>query len=254
MEIAPGSILQRMHIKRRLKTFSPKTFCEIGSGNGYMSNLLLKQGLTGVGYDLNASACENNRALNVNFVHDQKYAVHNADFFYEESNQLFDIVLSCMVIEHLSDDIVSNYFEICMRKLAPNGKIIILVPSSMKYWGIEDEIAGHYKRYEFADIESIAKKHNLSINDLSGLTYPVSNILFSLSNKLITNNEAHKAKISMQEKTILSGNRNVKFKTTFPEFFKFILNEHMLFPFYLVQKLNKNNKKSMVIYAEFSKK
>ena len=254
MEIAPGSILQRMHIKRRLKTFSPKTFCEIGSGNGYMSNLLLKQGLTGVGYDLNASACENNRALNVNFVNDEKYAVHHSDFFYEESNQLFDIVLSCMVIEHLSDDVVSNYFEICMRKLAPNGKIIILVPSSMKYWGIEDEIAGHYKRYEFADIESIAKKHNLSINDLSGLTYPVSNILFSLSNKLITNNEAHKAKISMQEKTILSGNRNVKFKTTFPEFFKFILNEHMLFPFYLVQKLNKNNKNSMVIYAEFSKK
>ena len=72
MEIAPGSILQRMHIKSRLKTFSPKTFCEIGSGNGYISNLLLKQGLTGVGYDLNDSACENNRALNINFINEKK--------------------------------------------------------------------------------------------------------------------------------------------------------------------------------------
>jgi len=254
MEIAPGSILQRMHIKRRLKTFSPKTFCEIGSGNGYISNLLLKQGLTGFGYDLNDSACEKNRALNINFINEKKYAIYNSDFFNEEVNQLFDIILSCMVIEHLPEDLVSNYFEICNQKLTPNGKIIILVPSSMKYWGIEDEIAGHYKRYEFEDIESIAKEHNLLINDLSGLTYPVSNILFSLSNKLITNSESYKTKISMQEQTILSGNRNVKFKTTFPAILKLILNEYILFPFYLVQKLNKNNKNSMVIYAEFSKK
>ena len=219
-----------------------------------ISNLLLKQGLTGVGYDLNDSACENNRALNINFINEKKYAIYNSDFFNEEVNQLFDIILSCMVIEHLPEEVVSNYFEICNRKLTPNGKIIILVPSSMKYWGIEDEIAGHYKRYEFEDIESIAKEHNLLINDLSGLTYPVSNILFSLSNKLITNSESHKTKISMQQQTILSGNRNFKFKTTFPAILKLILNEYILFPFYLLQKVNKNNKNSMVIYAEFSKK
>ena len=58
----------------------------------------------------------------------------------------------------------------------------------------------------------------------------------------------------MQQQTILSGNRNVKFKTTFPAILKLILNEYILFPFYLLQKVNKNNKNSMVIYAEFSKK
>ncbi len=42
-----------MHIKRRLITFSKKTYCEIGNGNGYISNLLLKHRLAGVGYDSN---------------------------------------------------------------------------------------------------------------------------------------------------------------------------------------------------------
>ena len=86
MEIAPGSILQRMHLKKRLMEFSPKNFCEIGSGNGYISNILLNQGLTGVGYDLNASACENNRLLNAEFITQKKLkltsiiSVFNTDF------------------------------------------------------------------------------------------------------------------------------------------------------------------------------
>ena len=254
IEIAPGSILQRMHLKCRLNKFSPKSFCEIGSGNGYISHILLNEGLTGVGYDLNSSACDNNAVLNNEFIKQKKYRLLNTDFLTETDNQLYDIILSCMVIEHLPEDVVNNYFTICKKKLTPNGKIIVLVPSSMKYWGIEDEIAGHFKRYEFSDIETIAKQQQLKIDDVSGLTYPVSNILFSLSNKLIKKSEGYKKELDMHEQTVLSGNRNVKFKTTFPSYLKIILNEYVLYPFYILQKLNKKNPNSMVIYAEFSLK
>jgi hypothetical protein len=56
----------------------------------------------------------------------------------------------------------------------------------------------------------------------------------------------------MQERTRLSGNREVPFKTTFPQLLKILLNETVMYPFHLLQKLNARNGKSMTIYAEFS--
>lgn len=55
----------------------------------------------------------------------------------------------------------------------------------MKYWNIEDEIAGHMKRYEIKDIQDLTKKYKLKINHLASLNYPLSNWLFSLSNYII---------------------------------------------------------------------
>lgn len=55
----------------------------------------------------------------------------------------------------------------------------------------------------------------------------------------------------MQEQIILSGNRN---KITLRIYLKLILNEYVLYPFYLIQKLNTKNQNSIVIYAEFSNK
>ncbi len=59
------------------------------------------------------------------------------------------------------------------------------MPACMKYWGIEDETAGHYKRFEFHDFVNISKENNLKIVDLVGLTYPLSNMMIRLSNHLI---------------------------------------------------------------------
>src|SRR5688572_13561406 len=251
-EIAPGSILQRMYFKKRLRKTSYKTFCEIGSGNGILSELLLKLGLQGRGYDLNESACVNNTNRNKNFIHRGKYRVICGDFLLSPPPEKFDIIISAMVIEHLNDVDVKKYFEVCKGHLNKDGRIIVLVPASQKYWGIEDEIAGHFKRYEFDDIKKIASEHHLRIIDLCGLTFPLSNILLRLSNYLVRNSEGSKKNLTMQEQTILSGNRAVKFKTFFPKFFKVILNDIVLYPFYLLQRIYKSHTSSMVIYCEMS--
>ena len=251
-DIAPGSILQRMYFSQRVKGRSFKSFCEVGSGNGILSNLLLKKGLTGMAYDLNASACENNRSLNEQFILENKYVVRNEDFLENNYQEKFDLIFSCMVIEHLTDEELSAYIAKCKKSLSPRGIMAFFVPASMKYWGIEDEIAGHVKRYEFNDFNILAERNGCEIIDVCGLTYPVSNWLFKMSNWLIAKNESHKKGLNIKDRTVLSGNRGVKFKTVFPFYFRLILNPVVLFPFYILQRLFRNNQNSMVIYCEMS--
>lgn len=251
-EIAPGSVLQRMYLKERLRAMNQpsRRFLEVGAGTGYTSNILLNAGYSGVGFDLNTASCDVNREMNRTFVESGRYAVRNDDFLDLPLSEKFDLIISCMVIEHLSEADVEAYFKKCRELLAPDGSIITLVPAGMQFWGIEDEIAGHFKRYSFACFEKIAAQHRLSIQKNVGLTFPVSNLLLQLSNFLIRKSEAHKQQMSMQERTVLSSNRQVMFKSDFPAVFGLFLNEITMLPFHLLQKACSKSTKSMVIYCE----
>ena len=245
-----------LYIKYRLKSLkkTSKRFVELGSGNGNISNILLKRGLCGVGYDLSDTACTNNAETNAEYCKSGNYEIKNGDFFDHQNINKVDAIISSHVLEHLSEDELNNYFVKCKSILNDGGKIISLVPSSMKHWGVEDETVGHYRRFEFNDFEQIAKIHNLKIDEISGLTYPLSNMLFKLSNYLLNKNESWKKELSKKEQTILSssGVRNVKYKTYFPSYFRYIINDITMLPFFILQLLNRQNSSSMVIYCELS--
>jgi SAM-dependent methyltransferase len=248
--LPPGNILQNLYIKKRLKGYSKKTFLEIGSGNGFLSNELLSIGLTGIGCDLNRSACLNNQILNKKDIEKGYYKVIEGDFLNQKFKSKFDIIISSMVIEHLEDKILESFIAQIKELLLPDGKIIFLVPSSMKYWGIEDDIAGHVKRYEYEDFTLLSKNNSLQINHLAGLTYPLSNWLFKLSNRIVKKNESDKLALNELERTVYTGNRDVLYKTKFPFYFKLFFNEIVMYPFYLLQLLNLKNKNCMIIYCE----
>ena len=57
--------------------------------------------------------------------------------------------------------------------------------------------------------------------------------------------------LSPAQRTRLSGNRDVAFKTRFPAPLGLVLNEWVLSPLHWLQKLNARNPRSLVIYAEF---
>jgi SAM-dependent methyltransferase len=253
MEIAPGSILQRIYFKNRLKNQFPDgfTFCEIGAGNGWNTSELLRINGSGVAYDLNKDCCINNRSKNGRAVSEGKLHVFNQDFLTTPIEAKYDVVFSCMVIEHLNSTDLDAYFERARSILNPNGIIVCLVPSNMDYWGIEDEIAGHFKRYEFQDLIQIAINQKLKISDIAGLTYPISNILFGLSNRIISKSEVQKKSLDMQQRTELSGNRGVQLKTTYPAFFRLVLNQTALRPLHWLQLIFREKADSMVIYVEY---
>jgi SAM-dependent methyltransferase len=251
--LAPGTILQFMFIKNRLNKIigNNKIFIEVGSGNGHLSNLLLNNNYKGFGVDLNSSACQNNAMLNEDYIKLKKYNIHNGDFNNQVQNN-FDFLISSMVIEHINDEDLKVFINNAKKIIKPNGKLVFLVPSNMDAWGIEDDIAGHVKRYTFKDINELALNNELKVDYKCGLNYPVSNWLLKLSNRIVNKNEAHLKSKTELEKTIYTGNRNVKYKTVFPSYLNIVLNEIVLLPFYWLQRLNANNQKSLVMYFELS--
>lgn len=251
--LAPGTILQFIFVRNRLKKLFPagSKFIEVGSGNGHLSNLLLRNGYSGFGVDLNASACENNRELNQAYIAEKRYDVHNGDF-NEQADRNFDFLISSMVIEHIPDEPLRQFISHARRVVKPNGKLVFLVPSNMEAWGIEDDIAGHVKRYTFKDIDRLAADNGLKVDFKCGLNYPVSNWLLKLSNRLVNKHEAHLQSKSELEKTVYTGNRNVKYKTVFPAYLNVILNEISMLPLHALQMMNQRNERSLVMYFELS--
>lgn len=248
--LPPGSILQHLYVEERLSAFRSGRFLEVGSGTGDLSRLLLKKGFSGLGLDLNVGANDHNARLNSDFISSGQYRILNQNFLEFSSEIGFDLVISCMVIEHLNQQELNAYFEKCKSILTDDGVILILVPSSMRHWGIEDEIAGHFLRYERKDILDFESKFGLSVQHLAGLTYPLSNVFMGLSNFLVERKERGKRQLLLKERTIQSGNRDVFLKTKFPKVFGLILNKVFLRPFHWIQKSNLDNENALVIYCE----
>jgi SAM-dependent methyltransferase len=216
----PGTILQHLYLKERLNLIKPGHFLEVGCGKGFISQILLDLGWSGMGFDLNQNSLDYAAFLNSSAIEGGKYQVVNQNFLTFTGSSKFDLIISCMVLEHLNDLEELTYFESVKKSLNPNGKMILLVPSCQDYWGCEDEIAGHYRRYSFWDMKAKLNNFGFTVNDLSGLTYPVSNILYPISELLVSRAESRLKSKTMLERTKKSGNRNVFLKTSFPNIFE----------------------------------
>ncbi|MGY4493071.1 class I SAM-dependent methyltransferase [Pseudomonas sp. TE3610] len=246
----PGTILQLMYLKERLLLLKPGRFVEIGAGSGHISALLLALGWTGTAYDLEPTTID---ALSKRFtaeLADGRYSLINGDWLSEQCESAFDLVISCMVMEHFDEAREASFINRSKTALRPLGTIITIVPGSLNHWGIEDEIAGHYRRYTKQTVSDVFEKHGLKISHVAGLTFPLSNILLPLSNFLVRKNESQKLSMDMEERTRKSGIRGVPMKTTFPKALGLILNETVMYPLHYIQKLFSNSDRAMVIYSE----
>jgi SAM-dependent methyltransferase len=249
----PGTILQFMYLKERLARLKPGKFVEIGCGQGYISKILLDSGWHGVGYDLNADSLKNAGNLNAQAIADGRYCLKHENWLAENSPELeADLVISSLVLEHMSDSEESEYIRLCQSTLKPGGVAILFVPGSPENWGIDDEIAGHYRRYTAETLSSRFDQKHWQCTHVAGLNYPLSNMLLPLSNKLVRRAEANKLEMTMHDRTVLSSNRQVAFKTSFPALLNLVLNEIVMSPFHIWQKLNINNPSALILYAEFT--
>ena len=143
-----------------------------------------------------------------------------------------------------------EFIDAAKSCLVPSGLMVALVPASLDHWGIEDEIAGHFRRYSYATVRTKFESLGWQVRHLAGLTFPISNMLFPVSNYLVRKSEARKLSLSMVERTKQSGIRDVPMKTNFPSVFGLLLNETTMIPLHWVQKLFLRSNKAMVLYIE----
>ena len=252
--LPPGTLLQHMYLAERLQLLASGEFVEVGPGAGDLTDLLLKAGWNGTCFDLNDQTISKLANRFSKEIDQGKLRLMNQDFNSSpiENSGTADLIISCMVMEHLADENEIEFLHSAKRCLKDGGKMIAFVPSSPNHWGIEDDIAGHFRRYTRKSISDLLQKAGWGLEHISGLTFPLSNMLLPISNYLVRNSEADKIKLSLLERTKLSGNRNVFFKTSFPAVTKLLLNRFVMSPFHWLQKKLSNSESALVLYFESS--
>ena len=248
--LPPGTLLQLMYLRERLKHIAAGRFVEIGPGGGEITGLLLELGWTGVAYDLESQTIDALRNRFKEHLTNGRLTTFNQDFMASPPTTKADLVISCMVMEHMDDQQQSLFMDQAARFLNGSGLMIGLVPGSPAHWGIEDEIAGHFRRYTRQALQEFVQKSRWNLIHLAGLTCPISNIVLPLSNYLVRRAEKAKLGLPTQERTKLSGRRHVMFKTQFPVILALLLNRSALYPFHIAQKLFSGSERALVLYFE----
>ena len=248
--LPPGTLLQLMYLRERLRLRRPGRFIEIGPGGGEVTRLLLELGWRGTAYDLDADTIDNLATRFSTAVAAGRLQLINDDFTACPSSEPVELVISCMVMEHLDDPHLAAFMTCAQASLASTGLMLALVPASPRDWGIEDDIAGHCRRYTREAVSQLLDKHHWRLCHLAGLTYPLSNLLLPLSNFLVRRSEEQKLALTAVERTRQSGRRNVHYKTHFPALFGLLLNETTLYPLHLVQKACARLERALVLLFE----
>jgi SAM-dependent methyltransferase len=241
-----------MYLRERLAHLPPGRFIEIGPGAGNISALLLSMGWGGVAYDLEPSTVA---ALEQRFapeIRAGRYRAVNQDWVAAENGDACELVISCMVMEHLDDAAERAFIARARGILSERGVMITIVPGAPQAWGIEDDIAGHMRRYTAETLRTRFESSGWRIRHEAALTFPLSNLLLPLSNFLVRRAEAKKLSLSMLERTKQSGIRNVSMKTTFPSYLGLVLNERTMWPLHVLQKAFSRSPRALVRYVETS--
>jgi SAM-dependent methyltransferase len=87
----------------------------------------------------------------------------------------FDYVLSFEVLEHIEDD--RGALETWASWLKPDGHLVISVPAHQRRWTASDVWAGHYRRYEQAQIISLIGASGFQVRRTECYGFPLSNMM-----------------------------------------------------------------------------
>jgi SAM-dependent methyltransferase len=144
-------------ILQALKAYPPiGAFFDIGGGNGYVARAIKDAGYDVVLIEPGYSGALHAQARGVNPV--ACSTLQDAGFFPGsiQAAGLFDI------LEHIKDD-DGFLIDIC-NFLVPQGRLYITVPANDYLWSIEDDFAGHYRRYRLSSLVSKLRKLNLALD------------------------------------------------------------------------------------------
>jgi SAM-dependent methyltransferase len=233
----PGTLCQNQAVLEEVARSGAKTFCEVGPGAGDVSAALCRLGLRGIGIEFSPSAAASARTELGSLISAGRYRLVEGDFttMTAPASDL-DLALSVMVMEHVEDD--ADFLARLIGLVRPGGTVIVGVPGRKDRWGIEDESAGHYRRYERSELERRLVDAGLEHVMVRSVSVPVANLTFHLSNFLVRRaGEDRKLQLSMRDRTETSGIRDIPFKTVFPSPFKLVLNPVAMSPLFLLQRL-----------------
>ncbi len=117
------------NILKRIRQYIGKdaSILDYGSGLGYFSNKLLKNGFNVASLDNSQEMIEATAARNAGYT---KYLGANTADHYINRNLIFDVVIAIEVIEHLDDKRLESFKEHVRSLLKPEGVLILTTPNN----------------------------------------------------------------------------------------------------------------------------
>jgi nucleoside-diphosphate-sugar epimerase/ubiquinone/menaquinone biosynthesis C-methylase UbiE len=208
---SPVIIRQISLTRKLLKGLHSDNFLEIGCGDGFFLCKLDEWGYKGKGVDFSSSAIEKSINATKGL---SNIAVEKIDFSNLEEHNKYDLILSMFVLEHIKDDI--RALKKMGDLLKAGGYLILGLPARMKYYGIHDRNAGHYRRYERDEFIRKLKDCGFSCEKFWTFGFPIAYIMILMYDLLLKIKNIE-VKNEMTERTKDSGIAN-----TFPPRYEFL--------------------------------
>ena len=145
---------------------------DVGGGNGVVAANLKALGWSVVLVEPGDVGCRNAKARGLEDIVQTTFegaAFHNRVL---PAAGLFD------VIEHIDDDV--GFLRTIGSKLVPGGRIYATVPASPWLWSVDDEEAGHFRRYRKRDLVSALQSAGFRVSFVSHLFAPLPLGIFLL--------------------------------------------------------------------------
>src|SRR4029079_1810769 len=73
----------------------------------------------------------------------------------------FDLVTALDVVEHLDDDL--GGLSEMRRVLRPGGRVLLVVPTFMFLWGLQDDVSNHRRRYRMPELRSVLEQAGFEV-------------------------------------------------------------------------------------------
>lgn len=167
---APRYLMRRSRVLALADGLTPGSLLEVGPGAGTLLMEFSERGFDCEALEPSGEAREMaTRLLAASGKSIPVHAESGADW-----DGKYDVVFAFDVLEHIEHD--AEALAQWHRWLRPGGHLLLSVPARMRLWTAGDEWAGHFRRYEWDQLQSLVERQGFAIEKFECYGFPLTNI------------------------------------------------------------------------------
>ena len=171
MDVAPRFFLRTQLMLQMLG--SPRgALLDVGCGDGHFLRQLARRGFLGMGIDVSEVAISLAKSLLAGHPGCDVQCVPIEDF---GPDQAYEVVTCGETLEHIEDD--ARFLREIYRLMKPSGTLVLSVPIDMTLWTEHDVRAGHFRRYDKAEIFQKLERAGFEVTDYRIWGYPLVRLM-----------------------------------------------------------------------------
>ncbi|MEM7178739.1 MAG: class I SAM-dependent methyltransferase [Pseudomonadota bacterium] len=155
---------------RLFRSLPPGRILEIGCGAGTLLHDLAEIGFHGIGVDRSKKACDLAR-----LVHQSNPKIEITSDAGETGGEKFDYLASFEVLEHIRDDL--GTLRSWRGYLREGGYLLLSVPAHPERWNAADDWAGHIRRYERQQLETLLTQAGFDVSTIHSYGFPLASVM-----------------------------------------------------------------------------